>query len=100
MVRLVVRPDAERDVAEAVQWYDDQGSHLGDRFLDDLRKVLSRIRSMPRQFPAVGEAHRALLQTFPYGVYFLIVDSGLVVVVGVLHQRRNPSVWRRRIQKE
>ena len=48
------------------------------------------------QFPTVsGDVRRALLHTFPYAVYFRPSDE-TVVVLAVLHLRRNPKVWRGR----
>jgi hypothetical protein len=42
-----------------------------------------------------GYVHRALLHTFPYAVYFQTSDE-IVVVLAVLHLRRDPKVWRGR----
>jgi plasmid stabilization system protein ParE len=38
---------------------------------------------------------RALLQRFPYAVYF-ILDDQIIVILAILHQRRDPAVWKRR----
>ena len=45
--------------------------------------------------PSDGSLRRALLHTFPYAVYFRTSDEA-VVVLAVLHLRRNPKVWRGR----
>jgi hypothetical protein len=59
---------------------------------------LERVRERPLQFPAVaGDVRRALLHAFPYAVYFR-VSGELVFVLAVLHLRRNPKVWRSRVQ--
>jgi plasmid stabilization system protein ParE len=48
------------------------------------------------QFPAVSrEIRRALLQTFPYAVYFRVTDDA-VIILAVLHLRRDPRTWRDR----
>ena len=50
----------------------------------------------PLQFPAVAsDVRRGLLHTFPYAVYFRPSDAA-IVVLAVLHLRRNPKVWRGR----
>jgi hypothetical protein len=36
-----------------------------------------------------------LVSGFPYCLYFALVDDR-IVVVGVLHARRDPAVWRSR----
>ncbi|MFS8069451.1 MAG: type II toxin-antitoxin system RelE/ParE family toxin [Byssovorax sp.] len=104
MSRLVVRPSAELDIRDATDWYEDEEVGLGAQFVDELRHVIRRISELPSQFPDVGRgARRALLKRFPYAIYFLLRDEGderAVVILAVLHQRRSPSVWRTRVQKE
>ncbi|AMY09561.1 hypothetical protein LuPra_02780 [Luteitalea pratensis] len=94
--RFIVRPLAEGDLEDAARWYDDERSGLTYRFLNDVDRMFARIRERPLQFPSVlGDVRRALLHTFPYAVYFLASEE-MVVVLAVLHLRRNPQVWRRR----
>ena len=94
--RFIVRPLAEGDLEDAARWYDDERSGLADRFLNDVDRMFARIREQPLQFPAVlGDVHRALLRTFPYAVYFFASDE-MVVVLAVLHLRRNAQAWSRR----
>ena len=97
MPLVVVRRHAKADVLEAKRWYDDEGRGLGDAFVADMDAGLDRIRTMPFQFPEIGAGvRRALLRRFPYAVYFLVPDADRVVVLAVLHQKRDPAMWRRR----
>ena len=94
--RLIVRPLAEADLADATKWYEEERTGLAARFLSDLDRTLARVQEHPFHFPAVSDGiHRALLHTFPYAVYFRPGDD-LVMVLAVLHQSRNPKVWRGR----
>lgn len=92
----IVRPLAESDLDHAARWYNDQRPGLGLRFLDSMNQVFERIRIAPLQFPSVSPGlRRALLQTFPYAVYFRVTDEA-IVVLAVLHLRRDPRTWRAR----
>ena len=94
--RFIVRPLAEADLEDAARWYEDERAGLSERFLSDVDRTIARIRERPFEFPAVsGNVRRALLHTFPYAVYFRMSDEA-VVVLAVLHLRRNPKVWRGR----
>ena len=94
--RFIVRPLAEADLEDAARWYEDERAGLAERFLSDVNRTFARIRERPLQFPAVsGDVRRALLHTFPYAVYFRVLDE-IVIVLAVLHLRRNPKVWRGR----
>lgn len=94
--RFIVRPLAEADLHDAARWYEDERAGLAERFLSDVDHTLARIRERPLQFPAViSDVRRALLHTFPFAVYFRASEKD-VVVLAVLHLRRNPTVWRGR----
>lgn len=94
--RWIVRPSAESDLDHATQWYNDQQPGLGLRFLEAADQLFERIRVTPVQFPAVStDVRRALLQTFPYAAYFRVTDE-TVILLAVLHLRRNPGAWRAR----
>ena len=94
--RWIVRPLAEADLDGAATRYEDQQSGLGSRFLDAVDHVVNRVRETPLQFPSVSVGiRRALLQTFPYAVYFRETEQA-VVILAVLHLQRDPRVWRGR----
>jgi len=96
-LRLLLRPEARVDIREALLWYEDQGPGLSDRLTAELDGLFDRITRSPLQFPEVGQGvRRGLLQRFPYAVYFLF-DEDSSFVLAVLHQRRHPDIWKRRI---
>lgn len=96
--RFIVRPLAEADLDDAARWYEEEHPGLSRRFLSDVDHTFAHIRERPFQFPAAGnDVRRALLHTFPYAVYFQAVDEA-IVVVAVLHLRRNPKIWRARVR--
>ena len=58
--------------------------------------MLEAVAEKPLAFPAVHrDVRRALVKRFPYGVFFLL-SHDRVIVLAVLHQARNPAVWKRR----
>jgi toxin ParE1/3/4 len=96
--RFIVRPLAEADLVDAARWYEEERLGLAQRFLDDAHRTFTRIRERPLQFSSVSkDVRRALLQTFPYAAYFRVSDE-VVVVLAVLHLRRNPKIWRARVR--
>ena len=94
---IVLRPEARADLADARNWYEAQRAGLGGEFLHQVDAVFRRMEAHPRQFPKFhGELRRALLRRFPYAAYFLS-ERRRIVVIGVLHQRRDPSTWQQRL---
>ncbi len=93
---LVVRPAAERDVAEARDWYEDQRGGLGSEFLTAVEDVFARIREWPEMYAVEYRGvRRARVNRFPYVVYYRLVEAG-VQVIAVMHGSRDPRAWRSR----
>jgi hypothetical protein len=97
MIRSVVfRPQAEAEVLAARQWYEERRAGLGDRFRLALDETVERIVAQAESFPRVhGNIRRALVQHFPFGIYFEMID-GQAVVLGVVQGRRDPETWKSR----
>jgi plasmid stabilization system protein ParE len=95
--RLIVRPEAEADLAEAAEWYEERRVGLGVEFISEIGAKLTAIQENPFMFPKVHkEARRALAKRFPYAIYF-IPSGEMISVVGVFHCKRDPKRWQARI---
>jgi plasmid stabilization system protein ParE len=96
MPEVIVRPGAQADIREAALWYESRRPGLGSDFTLRFDTLLERIAQNPLQFPEIGTGvRRALLQRFPYAIYFVVAASP--VVIAVLHQRRHPDTWRQKL---
>lgn len=96
--KLVLRPDAEAEITEAVIWYNDRSASVRDNFLDEVDAALERIRRNPDQYQRVyGQARRAMLGRFPYALIY-IVSENESTVVACFHGSRNPRVLRERLK--
>jgi plasmid stabilization system protein ParE len=94
-VRL--RPEAEDELFEAALWYNEQQPGLGQRFLDAAVAAISKAATLPVAYPILYRSiRRALLQRFPFGVFYR-VEEGRIVVLAVLHGSRHPRAWRHRL---
>ncbi|HEX5051997.1 MAG TPA: type II toxin-antitoxin system RelE/ParE family toxin [Planctomycetota bacterium] len=95
-MRLVVADAAAVDMAEAAAWYQHREPGLGETFLAATDALLEHIVEHPRRFRiAYAALRRALVPRFPYCVFYR-VESELVLVVAVMHGRRNPTAWQQR----
>jgi len=95
--RLIVRPEAEAEMTDAFDWYEERVPGLGFEFLSCVDAVFSAIQRSPQHFPRVHKtARRALSRRFPYAIIF-VEDDERVVVLSVFHAKRNPKRWLERI---
>src|SRR5437879_340678 len=93
---VILRPEAQNDVSEARNWYEQQREGLGEEFVAVLDDLLARLAATPEMHQIVlRDVRRAKLRRFPYVVYYRIL-SAHVEVLAVLHGRRDPGVWQSR----
>lgn len=93
---LVVRPEAEAELAEAFRWYEERVRGLGTEFLLAVDAAFHSILRNPQQYPQVYRtARRALLRRFPYAVFF-VTEATRITVIAVFHAKRNPKRWQQR----
>jgi len=95
---LIVRPEAERDIAEAVDWYEAKKPGLGIDFATAIEDAFSAIQQHPRAFVIVHrEVRRVLVKKFPYGIYY-IVGEKRISILACFHAKRASTGWKRRLR--
>ncbi len=93
----IVRSEAEADIREAKDWYDGISSRLGQRFIAELNRVIALVCEYPEIFALAHKAlRRALLQGFPYALYYR-VDVESIVIFALFHQARDPDLIKQRL---
>ncbi len=94
---------AEREVATAALWYEEQRSGLGSDFLDEYEAAMTAIEYDAVRFPVLESLlldrpiRRSRLKRFPFAIVFEILRSE-VVVYAVVHLSRDDEALRYRIQ--
>ena len=84
---------AQKEIDDAVTWYDSQSKGLGTRFLDDLDRTIRRIAAYPFSCVEIEpDLRRCLLTRFPYGIIYG-VDADTIVIIAVAHLHREPRYW-------
>ena len=95
-MNLFVRPAAAADLEQAFRWYEAQRPGLGGEFLDAASATFEQILESPRRHRVVHrDTRRANLRRFPYGVFYRIRGTE-VIVVACFHASRDPRRWEAR----
>lgn len=93
---LIIRPEAEADIAQAFGWYEARVSGLGSEFMLVLDATFNSILRNHDLYPEVHRnVHRALTRRFPFAIFF-VVEETRIIVLSVFHVKRNPRIWKRR----
>ena len=84
---------ANREVDDAIQWYEAREEGLSREFLDELDRVVRLVRRYPYAGMQVEpEIRRFLFTRFPYSLIYGI-DAETIVVMAVASQHREPTDW-------
>jgi plasmid stabilization system protein ParE len=101
-VNVVLTSEARADLAQAAAWYRERSIRVAEAFLCAVTAALTRIETNPTSQVVVDKdtgSRRALLRRFPYRVIY-VVDGTTVVVIAVIHHRRDEPVWRGRLPED
>lgn len=97
MTRYRFLPEARRELASAVAHYDSEFPDLGQELAREAKRLCLLITESPLSGMEIRRGiRRRLLRRFPYAILYA-TDSVGVLVIAVMHQRRRPDHWRRRV---
>jgi plasmid stabilization system protein ParE len=84
-------PKAEKELFEAVLWYESEGTGLGDRFAAEFLRKVSLIQSNPLHYPIKKGLHETKTDTFPYLLIYKIHSrKQIILITSVFHTSRHP----------
>lgn len=87
---------AEQELNDAARYYDLESSGLGEAFLKEVERAISRILEYPEGAPLVSRTvRRKLVRRFPHAVLYS-VRQDRVRILAVMNQKRRPFYWRGR----
>jgi hypothetical protein len=90
-----LRP-AQRELKDAVRYYDAQRLHLGTEFRDEVWETIQRIKRFPEAWhPLSASIRRCQMNRFPYGLIYTASNNELLIIA-VAHLHRVPEYWRSR----
>jgi hypothetical protein len=93
---VVLDQAANLDLFNSFSWYEMQRTGLGYKFLPHIKTILTTLESAPELYPTVHKnIRRALINRFPFGVFYIIENSS-ISIIAVLHDRRDPNLWKTR----
>jgi len=93
----VLHPEADDELAQAIQYYASIDPELGVRFYREIERLIFEVCMYPRRFRSFDPpARRHFSHLFPYAVIYLD-EPDRVWIVAVMHMKRKPGYWRERL---
>lgn len=97
MTRFFLTAIAQSDIRAAKRYYERQKPGLGKDFLDRAWQRIERILTHPRAAPVIeADFRKAKITKFNFYLYYYI-ENDAIVIFAVLHQRRDPKFWKKRL---
>lgn len=104
MREIVVEPEAEDELAAALDWYEAREPGLGAALLMEIDAVFAGLRSGQLRGLGVPDlrddlaVRRVILDRFPYAVVF-VEHAAIVHVLALAHHKRRPGYWTDRARR-
>jgi len=88
---------AEAELQETVDYYNIQSEGLGFEFALEIKETISRIVAYPQAWtPLSKRTRRCRTKRFPYALVYQ-VRKDFVLIVAVMHLRKDPEYWKNRV---
>lgn len=96
MTPLSYAPGVERELLDAVRYYNRQRPGLGNEFFVEWERVEEVVRAKPlRQAPDARARRKAFLRRFPYKLIYRIREQDIFILAAA-HNKRAPDYWETR----
>ena len=89
---------AERDLAEAFDYYEGKREGLGVEFIKRVDEAVEVVAQNPKlHAPVIEDGRRVLLKQFPFAIWYVVEEDGSVVI-GCIHLKRHERLAAARIR--
>jgi hypothetical protein len=90
-------PKAAAELRTAIRAYERERAGLGRAFNLEVKTLLDHITAFPEGSRDIGDGiRRRCLKQFPFGLFYSIEETE-IVIVAVSHLHRRPDHWRDRL---
>jgi len=95
---IIFNPEIYDDLKEAMNWYENRQTGLGERFYNEVNSLFDYLEDSPEKFALrYDEVHCLPVKNFPFLIHYRIDKQNRVVLVeAILNTYRNPQLWEKR----
>jgi plasmid stabilization system protein ParE len=90
---LTIRKEAELDIDEQFDYYEEKREGLGHDYLLCIEDALDKLQRNPLVYRKIHkELRRIPIRRFPYRIFYFVQNNN-VIVTAVFHARKDPTSW-------
>ena len=95
-MRFRFHPDAELELNQAIDYYEERQEHLGLEFAQEIYASIHRIIDFPDAWQLItSKTRRCLTNRFPFGVVYQKLNNE-IIIIAIMHQNQKPFYWKNR----
>ncbi|MBU1340976.1 MAG: type II toxin-antitoxin system RelE/ParE family toxin [Proteobacteria bacterium] len=92
-MKITLIPPADKELHEAIDYYNDQLAGLGDQFFNSFLDTVGYISQTPEVWKKIGPNTRRInIKRFPYLILH-VFDNQDIFITCIAHQHRNPTFY-------
>ncbi|WP_452233104.1 type II toxin-antitoxin system RelE/ParE family toxin [Lacinutrix sp. MEBiC02595] len=90
-LKVIIKPEAELDIQDAINWYNEQKDDLDFELLTEIILVIDLVRENPNYFQKRYKDFRiSFTKRFKYGIHYT-VENKTIYIHAVLHMNQEPK---------
>ena len=91
-------PEADEEFREAARYYESEAAGVGLSFIAAVHKAVDEIVELPLATQVYrADIRKKILRHFSYNLFYAI-ETDIIVIVAVAHQRKRPNYWLARLK--
>ncbi|MGB5528943.1 MAG: type II toxin-antitoxin system RelE/ParE family toxin [Ignavibacteriaceae bacterium] len=99
-MKFTFHPDASFELSQSVNYYEEQQSKLGLKFLEEIYSSIQRIVEYPIAYPVYSKnTRKCIANRFPFAIIYQIRKDE-IFITAITHLARKPGYWGERIKKK
>ncbi|MGB5288766.1 MAG: type II toxin-antitoxin system RelE/ParE family toxin [Ignavibacteriaceae bacterium] len=99
-MKFTFHPDASFELSQSVNYYEEQQSKLGLKFLEEIYSSIQRIVEYPIAYPVYSKnTRKCITNRFPFAIIYQIRKDE-IFITAITHLARKPGYWGERIKKK
>jgi plasmid stabilization system protein ParE len=94
---LIIKPKAQQDIREAINWYKEQNNNLSSELLVKIDECLKKLQKNPEYYQKRYQEIRIVFtKKFLYGIVYT-VEGNTIYVHAILHTKQDPKTAEKRV---
>jgi hypothetical protein len=98
-VKFVFHPEARFELSKSVDYYEEQQTKLGLKFLEEIYSSILRIVEFPSAFPVFSKnTRKCITNKFPFAIIYQ-VRKDEIFITAITHLARKPGYLEERVKQ-